>query len=96
MAFSMRTRLVFWKEAAESQLLVRSETSVMPNTTISALASAPPRAVIRLFSSMKAVFSTMSPMEKLVSPASFIFRRENICRMIISVCFLEMEALCSS
>src|SRR3989344_6246150 len=37
MAFSMSTRLVFWNDAAESQLLVRSDTSVIPSTTVSAL-----------------------------------------------------------
>src|SRR3989344_1414688 len=96
MAFSMSTRLVFWKDAADSQLLVRSDTSVMPRATDSALASLAPSFATRLFSSMKAVFSTMSPMEKLVSPAPLIFLRENIWRTIISVCFLAMEALCSS
>ncbi len=77
-AFSIRTRLVFWNDAAESQLLVRRDTSVIPSTIISALASCCFNLATLLFSSINAVFSTISPIEKLVSPASFIFLRENI------------------
>src|SRR3989339_1073610 len=80
-AFSMRTRFVFWNDAAESQLLVRRDTSVIPSTTISAFAclfsaSFPCNSSILAFSSINAVFSTISPIEKFVSPASFIFLRD--------------------
>ena len=95
-ALLMSTRFVFWNDAADIQLFVLSDVSVIPKTIVSAFATSPPLAFVRSFSSMSSIFSTISPGENIVVPGSLTRFRENIWRIIISMCFRAIDAPCNS
>ena len=86
MAALMSTRAVSWNEAAERKLEVVSATLVMPRSSWTAVAGRwPARSMARLIS-RNFGFSTISPDVKAVSPASLMRTRENIWRVITSMC----------
>src|SRR3990172_3585846 len=85
-AASVRIFVVSWKEAAEIQDSVESEALVIPNSCGSAFAGVPFSALIRSFSSLNTVFSTLCPTRKFVSPGSLILTLLSICRTMTSMC----------
>ena len=91
MAASVSTRVVSWKEAAESHESVASDALVMP------MSSGRPSAGRRLsatsirFVSANSRWSTCSPGRKSDSPGLLIFTRRVICRTISSMCLSWMD-----
>ena len=86
MAASVSTRVVSWKEAAESHDSVASEALVMPMSSGRPEAGLPPSETTRRFSSSKRTRSTRSPGSSSVSPDSITVTRRSICRTMISMC----------
>ena len=85
-AASVRTRVVSWKDAADSHDSVASEALVMPMSSGRPEAGAPPSATTRRFSVSKRARSTSSPGSNSVSPDSMIVTRLSIWRTMTSMC----------
>ena len=86
MAASVSTRVVSWKEAADSHESVASDAFVIPSRTGRALAGAPPFSTISAFVSSNWRRATMSPGRNSVSPGSMMCTLRSICRAISSMC----------
>ena len=85
-AASVRTRVVSWKEAADSHDSVASDALVMPISTGRPDAGSSPSATTRRFSASKIDRSTSEPGRNSVAPDSITVMRLSICRMITSMC----------
>ena len=93
-AASVSTRVVSWKEAAESHDSVASEALVMPMSTGRPEAGLPPSETTRRFSSSNRTRSTRSDGSRLVSPDSMTVTRRSICRTMISMCLSWIDTPC--
>ena len=93
-AASVSTRVVSWKEAAESHESVASDALVMPMSTGRPAAGSPPSATSRRFSASNCARSTSRPGRNSVAPESMTVTRLSICRMMISMCLSWMSTPC--
>ena len=89
-AASVSTRVVSWKEAADSHDSVASEALVIPISTGRPEAGSPPSATTRRFSASNLARSTSEPGRNSVAPESITVMRLSICRMITSMCLSWM------
>ena len=93
-AASVSTRVVSWKEAADSHDSVASEALVMPMSSGRPEAGVPPSATTRRFSSSNRVRSASSPGSSSASPDSMIVTRLSICRTMTSMCLSWIDTPC--
>jgi hypothetical protein len=93
-AASVSTRVVSWKEAADSHDSVASEALVMPMRTGRPEAGSPPSDTTRRFSPSNTARSTSEPGRKSVEPLSRTFTRFSIWRMITSMCLSWIDTPC--
>ena len=93
-AASVSTRVVSWKEAADSHDSVASDALVIPISTGRPDAGVPPSPTTARFSSSNRGRSTSSPGSSSVSPDSSTFTRLSICRMMISMCLSWIDTPC--
>ena len=94
MAASVRTRVVSWKEAAESHESVASEALVMPMRTGRAEAGEPPSVSTRRFSAVSSARSTRAPGRNSVLLDSLIATRRIIWRTMTSMCLSWIDTPC--
>ena len=90
MAASVSTRVVSWKEAADSHDSVASDALVMPSSSGRPLAGVAPRSSASRFACSNVARSTSSPGSSWVSPPSRTVTRLSICRTISSMCLSWM------
>ena len=93
-AASVRTFVVSWKEAADSQESVAREAFVMPMSSGRPEAGLPPSAIAVRFSSSKMATSTSSPGSSFVVPASRMVTRRSIWRTMTSMCLSWISTPC--
>ena len=93
-AASVSTRVVSWKDAAESHDSVASEALVMPMSTGRPEAGSLPSDTTRRFSASNLARSTSEPGRNSVAPDSITVMRLSICRMITSMCLSWMATPC--
>ena len=92
----IRILVVCWNDAADKNPPRLKATSVIPIINGTAFASISPFSLAILFFSFNSATLTISLFEKSVSPFVFTFTLENICLIITSICFLDMDAPCNS
>ncbi|SKO69736.1 Uncharacterised protein [Mycobacteroides abscessus subsp. bolletii] len=86
MAASVSTRVVSWKDAADSHESVASDALVIPISTGRPAAGSPPSATTRRFSDSNSARSVSEPGRNSVAPESMIVTRRSICRTMTSMC----------
>ena len=91
MAASVRTRVVSWNEAADSQLSVARDALVMPISSGRPSAGRLPSPTSWRLTSANTLASTRSPGRKSESPGSCTATRRVICRTISSMCLSWMD-----
>ena len=85
-AASVSTRVVSWKDAADSHDSVASDAFVIPISTGRPAAEVPRCSTTERLTSSNFGRSTSSPGSRSVSPDSRTFTRLSIWRMMISMC----------
>src|SRR5229473_1941928 len=90
-AASVSTRVVSWKDAADSHEVVFSAALIRPSSTVCAVAGSPPSASAFALPSSYSHCETISPGSRPVSPAESTRTFRIICRTMTSMCLSLMS-----
>ncbi len=93
-AASVSTRVVSWKDAADSHDSVANEAFVMPISSARAEAGCPPSVTTLRLVDSNSPRSTSWPVRKSVSPLSMMVTRLSIWRTITSMCLSWIDTPC--